>query len=297
MKILIHMLTIIGLFITPLFGQAQTAPAESGVAATQPAGVDQAFQAKVAKVSGKVSYALVDGAGQRGPWQDAKVGDTLPAGTQIRTQARSKVVLEFGDDTVVMIERITLASIDQFHRAADTKVVRLGLGHGAIRAGVAETTLRSDMTIETPTAILSKRGTQDFRMEYTPVTGRFRVSLAGEGLVEALNKLTSRTRSIGPGQYVTQAMIRWIETATFDRFVSMSDVFGMTGAEKSFLAFGGEGGQGAADPGGGAGVYGMTGQGGGLGGTPSFTPPSVSPLRPGAIDRPEGNFGTGAGGK
>jgi len=287
---------MICLVIGPVFGQTETAPADS-IAATQPTGVDQAFQATVLKVSGTVSYALVDESGERGPWQDARVGNTLPAGTQIRTRARSSVVLAFGDDTVVMIERITLASIDQFHRSADTKVVRLGLGHGAVRAGVAETTLRSDMTIETPMAVLSKRGTRDFRMEYTPVTGRFVVSLSGEGLVEALNKLTGRSRDIGPGQYVTQAMIRWIETATFDRFVSMSDVFGMTGAEKSFLAFGGESGQGAADPGGGAGVYGVAGQGSASVGSPSSisSPPLI--IRPGIINRPEGNFGTGSGGK
>jgi len=257
------------------------------------------MQARIIKLSGRVQYALTDEAGVPGKWQPAKVGDLLGAGTRIRTRLRSKVVLAFGDDSVVLIDRATLASIDQFHRSGDTKYVKLGLGHGAVRAGVAEATLRSDMTIETPIATLSKKGTIDFGIEYEPSTGRYRIFLARRGLVDAMNKITRQSQMVRPGQYVTQAMIRWVETAVFDRHVTMADVFGTPGSEKLFNALNSSG-LGLVEPGGGQGICniggrqagtGLPGQqwtNGNLNVLPSFLGPQV-------IFRPEGNFGTGNG--
>ncbi|HSW46314.1 MAG TPA: FecR domain-containing protein [Phycisphaerae bacterium] len=295
---LIAIIGLLGITMT-VWGRPATTQPTAAAPSTQPASRGDPMQARIIQVSGRVQHATVDAAGNIGEWRDAKVGDELPAGTRVRTRLRSNVVLAFGDDSVVMIDRATLASIDQFHRSADTKVVRLGLGHGAIRAGVAETTLRSDMTIETPTATLSKKGTIDFGIEYEPSSGRFRVFLAREGLVEALNKLTQERRNVLTGQYVTQAMIRWITTATFDRHVALADLFGMTGSEKWFNALNGSG-LGAVDPGGGMGISSLgsgAGQGqvgGGFGQNFSRSLPTVTgPTGPQAIDRPEGNFGTG----
>ena len=104
-------------------------PSETNAASAAQTADTQPMQARIIKLAGRVQYALTDSAGVPGEWQQAKVGDLLPAGTRIRTRLRSKVVLAFGDDSVVMIDRATLASIDQFHRSADTKYVKLGLGH------------------------------------------------------------------------------------------------------------------------------------------------------------------------
>jgi hypothetical protein len=286
---------------------AQESPANRPTAATQPAADAAAapgepMQARVVKLTGQVQYARTDAQGNAGEWQEAKLNDLLPAGTRIRTRLRSKVVLAFGDDSVVLIDRATLASIEQFHRVADTKHVRLGLGHGAVRAGVAETTLRSDMTIETPTATLSKRGTIGFGIEYEPSTGRFRVFLADEGLVNALNKLTGESRDLYPGQYVTQEMIRWIETAVFDRHVALADLFGPDEAEKLFNALHSSG-IGVVEPGGGMTTFNVAplqranfAPGGelllGAGAIPAVLVPLLGIRSP---DRPEGNFGTGNG--
>jgi len=269
---------------------------------TQPEKIDEAFEATVIKIVGKVSYSKLDAKGEPGKWQPAKIGDRLPAGTRVRTRLRSKIVMAFGKDSVVMIDRATLVSIDQFHRTADTKKIRLGLGHGVIRAGVSETTLRSDMTIDTPTATLSKKGTIDFRMEYEPFTGRFRISLAKEGLVEALNKLSNRKRSIGPGQYVNQAMLRWIETATFDRYVPVIDTFSMTDAEQLFNMVR-DSGLGVIEPGAGTNIMSLSGRDAGqlFARLARERRNRLRPLRPQVIDgqrifdRPEGNFGTGSG--
>jgi hypothetical protein len=286
------------------FAQTPATRPAIGAAVTQPA-IDQPFEAKVVEVSGKVSWATTAESGAAGEWHAAQPGDLLPAGTQIRTQIRSKVVLMFGDDTVVLVERATLASIDQFHRSGDTKRIQLGLGHGAIRAGVAETTLRSDMTIETPTATLSKRGTMDFGISYEPISGRFRIYLAQEGLVEALNKLTRQSRLVRPGEYVTQAMIQWIQTATMDRWVPIVDVYGTTDAEQMFEAMMGSG-LAVVDPGGGNQIFSLTGHDASQFAaslqqrqqTLSTVLPATLLIRPtgsNVIPRPEGNFGTGLG--
>ncbi len=278
------------------WSQPVTTQPASPAPQTQAVGPVDPMQARIIKLSGSAQYARVDEAGETGTWQSAKVGDVLPAGTRLRTRLRSQVVLAFGDDSVVLIDRATLASIDQFHRSGDTKVVRLGLGHGAIRAGVTETTLRSDMTIETPTATLSKKGTIDFGIEYEPSTGRFRIFLAREGLVEALNKLRQERRYVLPGQYVTEVMARWIQTATFDRHVAMADLFGVNDNEKWFNALNSSG-LGVVEPGGGtlAGNLGPR-HGNQFGGT-QFTGGALPfiPILPGAggVARPEGNFGTG----
>jgi hypothetical protein len=155
---------------------------------------------------------------------------------------------------VILVERATLASIDQFLNSTEAEWIRLGLGHGAIRGGVAETTLRSNLTIDTPTATLSKKGTIDFRIAYEPSFHQFKISLAEEGLVEALDKLTRESRRVYPGQYVTQAMVRWVDTAAFDRLVPIVDVLGQTGLEKLFNVLNNSG-LAVVEPGGGAAIW------------------------------------------
>jgi hypothetical protein len=280
---------------------ASTQPAAGAPATTRPA-VDETYRARVLQVMGRAECQTTDDRGEVGEWRPVKQGDELPAGARVRTRLRSKLVIAFGADSVVVVEQLTLASVDDFYRSGDTKVVRVGLGHGAVRAGVQETTLRSDMTIETPTAVLSKRGTMDFGISYEPGTGRFRVYLAREGLVEILDKLSSEARLVRPGQYVTQAMMRWIETVAFDRWIPVVDTYGLTDAEQLFNRLQ-DSGLTVVDPGGGHAVMTLRGR--------DVTPltaefnaarpqlgiPPVQVVSPGegVIVRPEGNFGTGPG--
>lgn len=281
-----------------LYAQApSTAPAAGG-AATQPA--TEPMSARVIQLAGAASYALANPDGNTSTWNPLKVGDVLPAGARVRTQLRARVVLAFGDDTVVVIERATLASIDQFHRSADTKRVRLGLGHGTIRAGVAETTLRSDMTIETPTATLSKRGTMDFGISYEPSNRRFRIFLDKDGLVEAMKHTTNESRFVRPGQYVTEAMERWINSLSNERWIPVVDTYGLTDAETVFNRLNNSG-LATLNPGAGGNILTISSrdfagvvngnQGPALNTTPLVTPSNGS----GPIARPEGNFGTGGG--
>lgn len=279
------------IFAGTVWAQA-SAPAGGASAASQPA--MEPMSARVIELSGRAQYSLTNDQGSESTWNPLKNGDVLPAGSRIRTQLRARVILAFGDDTVVVIERATLASIDQFHRTADTKRVKLGLGHGTVRAGVAETTLRSDMTIETPTATLSKKGTMDFGISYEPSTTRFRVWLNKEGLVEALNQVSNKSKLVQPGQYVTQAMQHWIDTLTFARWVPVVDTVGLTDSEKIFNSIK-DSGMAVVDPGAGGNTYYIGGrdQAPGVTGPPINFIPIISPPTGGVIPRPEGNFGTG----
>jgi len=301
--------TMVAVLLTTQTSGAQTTrPAEGGVATTQPAArsqdAGQPDEAVVEKVTGRVRYARTRDDGSLGEWQPAKAGDRLPGGTRIQTFFRSEIILKFTDDTVIVVESGTSASIDEFRRTADTKKVKLGIAHGAIRGASAETTLRSDLTIESPTATLSKRGTIGFRLEYEPVKGHFVISLQKEGLVEALNKLTHESQLIRPGQYVTQRMLRWIETAVFDDYVPVIGVFGMTDADERFAASYADG-VAVVEPSGGWDTRRVIG----LDRSSLFrdliraqrateirpvVPIDVDPGTP-TTGRPEGNFGTGGG--
>ncbi|HUW82282.1 MAG TPA: FecR domain-containing protein [Phycisphaerae bacterium] len=182
---------------------------------TQPV---EPLTAQVASVAGNVFWAPAGTSPtETKAWTSAKVGDEYAAGTQVKTSLRSSVVLTFGDDTVVKVERMTLASIDQFHKSATTKTTRLGLGYGAVRAGVAEGELRSDFTIDSPVATLSKRGTQGIYFYQEPRSGRYYVSLARAGELELLKQISRQRRSVKRGESATNLMLGFIAQARLDR--------------------------------------------------------------------------------
>jgi hypothetical protein len=171
------------------------------------------------------------------------VGVVLRPGTEIATSAvRSamKLIMEPATpETIIMIEQGSLISVDELFGARDPNgkgviVVRLGLAYGAVRAGVAESETRSDMEIRSPVATLAKRGTWDFRFFVESGTGNFQISLAERGLVQAIQNATGQRVTIQPGQFVNQAMSRWIETMRFSRPVNVQDWYGLKGAELVF---------------------------------------------------------------
>jgi len=201
----------------------------------EPAGV----RFRVIKVEGGARYSKVgtkttDNTG----WTQAKVGDLVGGGLQFHVPLRSmmQLVMEPAEPpTIVMLEPGTLASIDELFKKEATPTTRLGLAYGAIRAGVAEGTVRGDLEIRSPNATLSKRGTWGFRMWVERGTGRWQMSLADRGLVEAIQNQSNQRRLIFPGQSVNQRMSYWIQSARFNVPVSVPDVFGVKGGDASFL--------------------------------------------------------------
>ncbi|MFH0980098.1 MAG: hypothetical protein V2A79_00980 [Planctomycetota bacterium] len=271
--------------------------------ATQPA-EGQDLSAEVIEVRGVVERSTV-AAGSADPaavkWAPVQQGEKLGGGTQIRTGLRAHVILRFGDNTVVMIKRSTLAGIEQFYREANTETIRLGLGYGAVRGGTSEGPVRSDFVVDSTVATLAKRGTEGWEFWVEPYTGRFRVSLAESGLVEALEKLTDQRRLVRPHEYADHSNIgaMWVKQDIFNRAVQFFTAETITPSDSDF-SVDNPGGFGALGPGLGSETRGFSGRrGGGLApGAPDSSGVrqrllDTLVLRPSFVVRPEGNFGLG----
>jgi len=269
-----------------------------------PAEPRETLSAKIIELEGSAFYAPA-GAGplDAEAWKPAKVGDEYPSGTQIRTALRTRVLLQFGDDTLVLVDRLTLASIDQFYKQADLKKTELSLGYGKLRVGVAEGALRSDLTIDSPVATLSKKGTWGMEMEVQR-GGYYRFALTDRGLLEALVKATGQRRLINPGRFVNALTVgrMWIMQHTFERNVSMFDLASLSGAEVHFNVVNNTG-LGVVDPAAGIQTTGMAGrdtralfeQLAAQGEFEELSPEVVARLREAGflLNRLEGNFGFG----
>ncbi len=257
--------------------------------------------AVVIEVAGSVDWAwpgvspLVDDG-----WTAVQLADALTPGTQIRTGLRSHVNLRFGDATVVSIRSATHASIDQFFRSATTETIRVGLAYGTVCGGSTEGPIKVDMQVDSTVATLAKRGTEGWQMWVEPSTGRFRVSLAKHGLVEAIQRVApgrTRSKTVRPGEYATLANIAnlWLSQAIFDRNVQFYAAETITVADAGFVNRTTRG-VGVLSPGAGAGLNNYTGRssvGGGSGRLPSVTnPPPTMVFQRQPLARPEGNFGT-----
>ncbi len=181
-------------------------------------------------------------------WKELKQGDKLGAGVQLYVtgQSQVKLVLEpASPPTVMLIEAFTQLSIEDLAIREGTSTTRIALASGAIRAGVIESTTRSDFLIEAPTATLSKKGTDIFRFEYQ--NGRFHMSLSsqGRGLVQAIKYkfnnsgdiVDAKSRFVTRGQFVTQQMMRAIDNVKYDRDIQVSDFVGLTTEEQLNLLF------------------------------------------------------------
>ncbi len=276
---------------------------------TKPADGDtekQPLPAVVIEVEGSADWAKVgvsplvnDG------WTAIKLDDRLDPGTQIRTGLRSHVNLKFGETTVVGLRSATFASLDQLYRSANVESVRIGLGYGTVRGGSSEGEFRADVIVDSPIATLAKRGTEGWQMEVEPGTGRFRVSLAEYGLVEAIQKLgqdRSRSRLVRPGEYANRANFAnmWIKQNIFDHNVTFYQPESVSEADAEFTLTNTRG-FGVMAPGGGSSLADMSGRVSadfvlnqiGANFPAGVTPPTTAVGRPGPISRPEGNFGTG----
>lgn len=245
------LLAAFSLATAPVLGQAAAPPA-----AAPAAGEPLRYQVYEVKGRVYVAKAGTDPKLKEG-WRRVRRGENLIKGQQIRTSLRSAIKLvayPAEPPTVIMIERASLVSIAELRYVHNSAKSRIKLAYGAIRAGVAEGVIRSDMEIECPVATLSKKGTDIFRFEYR--NGRWKMSLSalGRGQIMAIQNRYAgivggrswtsgflRTRNVFPGQFVTDQMVRTIESTLFDRDVNINDLFGLKGIELQFNTLFGNG--------------------------------------------------------
>lgn len=210
---------------------------------------------QVIEVTGKVRVAKfgTDPTSDTG-WRPVKKGELLTAGLQIHTGLRSKVKLAAypaEPPTVILLEQLTLVGINDLRFSGESGRMRaksrIGLGYGAIRAGVAEGEVRSDMEIASPVATLSKKGTDIFRFEFRDNRWSMSLSPLGRGQIQAIQHRYSGivggrrwtggplvTRNVFAGQLVTQAMARTIDTTVSFRNINVRDIFGLEDIEIRF---------------------------------------------------------------
>lgn len=252
----------LGLSIGAGSAVAQDVPAAEVKVQVNAPGI-QALRYQVNDVQGRVKVARIgaEPANEKA-WRQIVKGELLGPGLQIRTFFRSKLKLvAYPSDppTVMLIERSTLMSISELRfekndKGEKTAKSRLGLGYGAIRCGVDEGRVRSDMEIAMPGATLSKKGTDIFRVWVYGQRWGMSLSSLGRGQIQAIQNLRSglagqrsnlfgglRTRNLFPGQSVTDRMLRTIETTVFDRTVNINDLFGLQDTELWFNSLYGNG--------------------------------------------------------
>lgn len=226
--------TVVALFAFVMLGvgsaSAQDQPTDPPPATTQTAapaatGDVQPIMAKVIEVHGDVKWAPLDSQ----DYKACQIDDEYPEKTKIITGVRSSVKLQIGEEepyTCMLIEAVGKTVLSEAHKTGDTKKVRVGVGYGRIRAGVAEGGLKSDFTVDSPVATLSKRGTWGFTLFYERDTDFFEIGLTDRGLIEIINKMTQQRRTLNPRELITSAMRAWLDQIQFDRNVSIPDLFG-----------------------------------------------------------------------
>ncbi|MBK8915957.1 MAG: hypothetical protein IPM64_15415 [Phycisphaerales bacterium] len=276
------------------------APVATAAAAPTTAPAVQPLRARVLEVKGDVQHAPIGSI----DWKPCKADEEYPEQTKIRTGVRSTIKLQLGSDepyTAVLIESVGLVALAELALTPESKRVRIGVGYGKIRAGVAEGGLQSDFTVDSPVATLSKRGTWNFGLSFDRGTERFEVFLADHGLVEALRSATSERRTLQPGQAVTQAMRRWLDEVELRQNVPIADLFGQEDMIVAFNRIDNDG-LGVLGPGSGRTLFVNLGNDAARGQFQQqlrtalrdfdgdATPPADGPIL-----RPEGFFGTGRG--
>ena len=213
------------------------------VSFSEAAPATQPVSGKVLKVIGRVQHKLITGK----KWSKTRVGDVLSSGMEIRTGLRSSVVVKLHTSAVVQVKSATRIAFTELSGTPKEDKTRITLSYGAVRAGIISDKVRSDFKIACPTAVLSREGTWGMEMSYDPATGGYRIGLDTKGLVRALRTKTGRQMTILPGQFVTNQMQQWVQTASFARMVTLVDPFGVTKVERKFYVHN-SGGLAGADP-------------------------------------------------
>lgn len=277
---------------------AATQPADSQPAASRAANPNR-LRTRVIDVVGDVQAAPIDSE----DWKPVKLDDELDELTKIRTGIFSSVKLLVGEEepyTAVLVESVSQMMISEAAKSPEAKRVRLGLSYGQIRAGVAEGGLRSEMTVDSPVATLSKRGTWNFGMYYERGTDRYEVFLLDRGLVQAINRLRGTGQAVKPGERVTEAARMFLDQAQIDKNIPIADVLGQGDIEVAFNRMDNDG-LGVLGPGQGRAVFINLSNSTAASDFASLVDRSLQATPPlnvqpgGPIVRPEGFFGTGRG--
>jgi hypothetical protein len=137
----------------PVDPSASTTPTDAA-ASTAPADAEQ-LKVRVASVSGVAQVRD----NPDSPWRRAEVGMELGAGAEVRTSARSKIVLTIQDDQQITVDRVSTVSVLEAYQNDQKTTTDLVMKYGRTDYAIETAGREHDATIHTPSATLSVRGT------------------------------------------------------------------------------------------------------------------------------------------
>jgi len=184
----------------------------------------------------KVTVREVTGLAQRmlpgdpPKWEPIQAGQKLDENTVIRTGFRTRVVLAFADNSVVVVERVTKMGIGEFRKAGNVTRTRLGLKYGSMRASVDKAAGPNDFTVVTPVATLAVTGTSgDIRFHGD-------AGLALHGTSGTWNVASgNRETNVAAGERTDGQLTPSIQIAQNSRDPRMVDVAGLSDSERRHL--------------------------------------------------------------
>ncbi len=163
------------------------------------------------------------------PWQAATVGQTLPAGADVRTGFRARIVLDLVD-SLVQIDPLTVARVAELRPSGDTVRTRIHLKVGRTQSVVEKDRMKSDFAIVTPSTTLSVKGTRGIQCGYWPDTGgQFGLTTAGR--IGITSRQTGRETDLVPGQSSDDTITGGVQHLAQNRRSGVPAAAGLRGQE------------------------------------------------------------------
>ncbi len=139
-------------------GQPRAVVVSTQPAATRP--VTKVLTATVKEMSGTAQRLTPVRPPAKPKWVPLKTGDRLGASSFIRTGFRTRVVLAFADNSVVVIRGATKLGIGQFRKVGRVTKTRVGIKYGSIRAQIHKAKGPNDFRVSSPVAVFAVIGSE-----------------------------------------------------------------------------------------------------------------------------------------
>lgn len=155
----------------------------------------------VVRVKGEVQSQLADQAQWNNIWQSRMLKD----GDKTRTLADSRAKIRLSDQTVFTIGENTIVEMSQFKLTKDSRFAAVKLISGKLRVQVGKFfTGKSEIKVETPSAVLAARGTDFFidqKKETKQAGGNVLTLIVFDGVVGVTTG--TQSLSVNAGQMLT----------------------------------------------------------------------------------------------
>lgn len=123
-------------------------------------------------------------------WERAKVGQTFPEGTELRTSMKSAVRFSIGDNQVITLDRLGTVQILRANFENGKFITDLGMKYGRTRYDIEGAGREYDAKVHSPNSVLAVRGTRVLLYDQAPFAPEA-VSFTGRALFRDVHKQTT----------------------------------------------------------------------------------------------------------